>query len=591
MPNYFDCPNIQDFLSVINPAQAQNFFNENYSEDRISGLDQGAYIVEIEAQGVWYDFSPFLANETMKTEDVYGFEIGEGYFELWDFLDVFSWRFMPLKGMKIRIKNYNDANTEYIGRIKGLSFKARNRRADGTERRRVGISMVDLKIDFLRFVFSETYPDGTTTYAVMKDAIENHTPFSATNIDAAKGFQLEGYKVNKRYAGDVIQEMLDLEVTSTIWVDQENLEVYVEEKHLGDAVVFEINRDNYDQVLNIREFDVSPEERILRNRVHFWFNGFYNTGTVAVTNGGTTIIGTGTKFLTSIKKGGKVTLEGDTTEYTIVDVFNNTDFAVSPAVVRGTDTGLTYAASGFRDYIVLDDGENIGTMAAILNESFQDAGVWEVVLPEKPNPLTREQARQVVRAYLNRLVSNLILKGFLKTENYKLNASNFRAGQVIYINLPVIRGIQVYAVMQKITRQHKKGILDRVSDGSKSWYDGVNVDAIQQLTIDFTDRRLYSEKVLEKVLQRQTEVQIIESEVVEAIKAAREYVYLDDCAGVVYGIGPNDGPAGDGAEEITLSDTASYSEVNPSGSYYTAPVSGGQNEAYCLASGKIAFVS
>jgi len=412
------------------------------------------------------------------------------------------------------------------------------------------------------------------------------------------GLVLSSYRVNQKYASEVVQEMLDLEITTTFYLDPVTKKVYLGE--LTDpafnflTVEESVSSPNYVyNYFNIRDFFISPQTQILRNRVVFWFTGAYNEGTLAVTNGVKTVIGTGTKFLSNVKNGGKLTVEGDTGEYNVNDVLLDTDILLSEGINRTTASGLSYSISGYRDRIIVDSSDSIATMAAVLNESFANAGVFEVKMPERPNPLTRDQARILAQAYVNRMTSNLILRGQAVTENTKVKTEGLKPGWTITFNLPTSRQIQATVVVQELILEDKSSAhMIRNDDPTRVWYtnavDG-RIDPHHKITFGFTDRRLLQDQVIEKTLQDIRDVQITDDEIVEAVASARELIALSDCVGVVTNIGPNGADSDE--EEIELEDEAEANSITPGGAYYTSPTSMGQNPAYCLDSDYYAFAS
>ncbi len=388
---------------------------------------------------------------------------------------------------------------------------------------------------------------------------------------------------------DVIQELLDLEITTTFDIDLYTLQVRLGTVEDPTFNFLTVTEDNVYDFFSIREFFISRQSQVLRNRVIFWFFGSYSVGTVSVTNGGTTVIGLGTQFLSNLRSGAEFKVEGDNGSYTVQEVLNNTDIRVSPAITRATASGLTYTVRGYRDRISVDDATNIATLASVLGEEGPLAGVFEVKMPERPNPLTRAEARAIAQAYVNRMTSNAIVKGQARSKNYKINTAGLKAGWTITFNLSVSRNLNTTVAVQRIIMQDIGGNLDRTADPSRSWYDGVRVDPTHDLTFEFTDRRLLTDLVIERTLQDIRDVRITDDEIIEIAILVAETVLMGDCICIPTNIGPN--TANENPEIITLSDTAIANTVIPGGLYYTAPVDPGQTEAYTLSSSTLAFTS
>ncbi len=191
MPNC-DCSlSIQQLLALIDPTQDPNFLNRNYDADYWDDWDQGPYSIQFFYNGGWVEFGKWYVSRSMTIESIGGFEPGPAVFEIWDYHpDFFNLPFIPTGNMEVIIENRNNTDRFYRGRVQSVDFYHVNRRPDGTENRRVRISCLDLKQDFKRAYFSEVY-DGSTTYAAIKDAIQNHTRFDASLIDETRGFQLD----------------------------------------------------------------------------------------------------------------------------------------------------------------------------------------------------------------------------------------------------------------------------------------------------------------------------------------------------------------------------------------------------------------
>lgn len=588
MPN-LDCEhNLNSLTVLVDPTLDPNFLNKLYDSTFYDDWDLGPYSIEFYYQGSAVEFGKWYFPGTMVIESINGFEPASASFEIWDVHpNHFNLPFLPIGQMVVMIWNRNKTECYYRGRVQDVQIVRINRRTDGTQNRRFKVSCLDLKIDFKRWLVTESYTN-TTTYAIMKDLVKNWTPFDESLIDATKGFVLTEYKIQLRYPAEVIQELLDLEVSSTISLDPETLKVTIDEVTAPTVNFLTVTEANFADYFLPNEFNVSPQSLILRNRVIFWFNGAYTTGTVACTNGGRTLIGTGTSWKSVVRSNdGKILLEGDATTYSIDLINSNTDILLTSTVNRTTATGLSYSAFGYRDCVVVDDSSSIATLAAILGESFEKAGVFEVKMPERSGPMNREQARVFAQAYVNRMVSNIILRGKAKTKNYKVNTANIRGGWTITVDLEDITGT---IVLQKQTLTDKHGgAVDRISDPFKGWYDGIRYDPIHDMDWDFTDRRLLQDAVMERTLQDIREVQIADDSILQAIRTARELILIGDCADVVYGVGPNgiDSPE----ETLTIEETCTFQYVTPGGSFYASPVSGGQTPGYCLDDTHYAFAA
>ena len=72
---------------------------------------------------------------------------------------------------------------------------------------------------------------------------------------------------------------------------------------------------------------------------------WYSEGTVAVDNGSTNIVGTGTSFLTNARVGDGITITGSTALHEIIGVASNTQISIRPAYDGPTGAGLTYGIS------------------------------------------------------------------------------------------------------------------------------------------------------------------------------------------------------------------------------------------------------
>lgn len=585
----------QDLLNQFNFGTAEGFENEDFNAAFYSDWDQGAYTIKLYNGATVSDWSKYYIGKGMVIEDFFTFEPGFAEFEVWDYHPTqFNLPFYPPQHMKIVINNKTDNQNYFVGRVNYVQpLHITGRGNTNTDQRRFKFHCYDLKIDFHRNLESEVYPTAVTTYSVMKDVITRFTPFDGSNIDETKGFSMAAYQFSFKTPAQVLQEMLDIEITSTLYLNPETLEIFVGEKHQGTFSFLSLEDSKTDPNFVYKytkpgEFFIAKENQTLRNRVHFFYNRKYAEGTVNVNQGNDHIIGSGTTWLTRVKpEGANFQIENGTAVYSVNNINSDTDITLGQAYQETTASGLNYSITGYRDYIVVDDGDNIATLAAVLGETGSKAGVWEMIMPNFQNPLTQDQALQYATAYLNRLSGDVILRGQMVTCNARANI-NPQAGQTVNMNLTQRYNVNLYAVCQKIRFEHDKGgVVDR-NDTNSEYYDGSGrIDPWHRIVLDFTDRRLYNEKAIERVLQQQSDVKVVSSDEVFAVKGARENILLSDCVGVV----DNIGPYGDDAEEITLSDTVSQSEVNPGGAYYTAPVGVGQNEAYTLGTGVYSFTS
>lgn len=68
----------------------------------------------------------------------------------------------------------------------------------------------------------------------------------------------------------------------------------------------------------------------------------YRTGTVAVTNNSTSVVGTGTAFLTNAVVGNTFKVAGINAIYQIIAVVSDTQITISPAYAGTTASTLTY---------------------------------------------------------------------------------------------------------------------------------------------------------------------------------------------------------------------------------------------------------
>lgn len=595
MPNFECNRSLSEYLESLNPlVNPASLVNDQYDSTYYDDWNRGPYTINFYLAGVATDFSKWYKPGTMMIESVDGFEAGMCSFEIWDVHpDHFNLPFRFAANMEIKIGNQNGTDWFFRGRVQDVIPLHYNRRTDGTESRKFKVVCLDMKVDFKRWLVRETFED-MTTYAIIKQIVRDYTPFDESLIDETQGFKLTSYNVAERFPADVIQELLDLEVTTTITLDPDTLQVKlgnVQDPDFNFLTVTDtdINAESY--VYNYflpEDFALSSQNLILRNRVVFWFNGSYSTGTIAVSNGGRTVIGTGTKWKNLVRKGGKFDIEGDTALYTVEDVNSNTDIRLTQVVNRTTATGITYRAHSYRDRIIVDDVNSIATMAAILGESFERAGVFEVKMPERSGPMTRQQARSLAQAYVNRMIQNLIMRGQARSKNYKINVPGLQAGWTITFELELTRNFNAVVKVQKLTMLDKNGgNVDRTLDPLKGWYDGSRIDPIHELIFEFTDRRLLRDAVIERLLQDVREVQMNDDEIVELVGSARELMLVADCVHLAPKHGPNaEDPNSTGPEECEVSDEADVTTVDPSLGYvYMAPAGVGHSEGYMAALG------
>lgn len=596
MPNLNCDESIAALLALLNPTSAPNFYNQSYDPSRFADRPKGPYTFEIYYNGGptpgWYDFSYFYKPKSARIRDVFGFEPGGISIQLWDAdVDFFNLPFFPISQMKYRVRNYNSTDTFQIGRIQTNPTQSITRRADGTETRIITINGLDLKGDFKRYGISERYVNATT-YSVMKDVIQNHTPFDASEIDGTKGYKLTEYRIVEKTPAEVIQELLNLEINATFFLDPDTLKVYIREKSDPLFNVLKItdgggnnSLSNVYDYFDIRDFFVNLLPQVLRNRVKFWFQGLYKDGTVACTAGGNHAIGTGTKFKTFIKPGGKFKIEGQTAEYTVNDVINDTDFTFSPNYAGSTSSGLSYSVYGFQDYVIVDDSASIATMAEILGDEGlgEQSGVFEVKMPQTQNYFTKAQARIKAQAYVNRMSQSLILEGSASTYNFKLHTAGLRAGCSMDVDLQVTRGINGTVIFQEIIWEEIGGLLDRTdTNPDKAYiYDGIRIDPVHKITFNFLDRRLLQENVTESIMQDIRDVRIVDDSIIELVKILQEKILIGDCVGIV--------PHKTVNETVEITDGANTYTVNPAGSYYTSPVGLGQTPAYTLSTTTYGF--
>lgn len=572
---------IRDLLgSQLASASTPGFINVNYDPTYYADWNRGGFTIEFHYDDTFEDFSKFYVNRSMVIETYTNFEPGYAEFEIWEaHPDFYNLPIYPQYNQVVKIKNRDGSRTIFVGRLAEITPVNFDQRTDGTENRRLKIKVDDLKIDFKRFLVTEAYPDDTTTYSIIKDLIDNHTPFDGSDIDTTKGFKLDGYILQEDYPSKAIGELLDLEVTATLWVDPDTLKVYVSDNTEAVSNIMTLNEANQYDYVRRNDIYANPLDVTRRNLVKMWFTGSYAQGTCNVANGSSTVIGVGTKWSTQVKAGAEFRVVGDAGVYTVQEINSDTDITLSSAYDGTTESGADYTLSAYRDYIIVDDGQNTATMAEVLGESGSRAGVFEVKAPERRNPMTREQARAVAEAYLARMSGNVFVKGGMITDSERFNF-DYREGQSISVDLPLSKNLVFTGTINRLRLEHTGAMTRRDPE-----------EPHMRIIFDFTDRRLLAHNAIEKLFQDIRDVQITDDEVVELVKTAYEIIGLADCVGIDKAFGPHDDEGGAGAEEITITEEfLEFNIVTDNGPYYISPVSGGQSPLIMLDANNISFL-
>jgi len=81
----------------------------------------------------------------------------------------------------------------------------------------------------------------------------------------------------------------------------------------------------------------------------------YKAGTVAVTNGGATVVGTGTAFLANVAAGQTFIVNGSKVPYIVSSVVDNTHLTLSAPYAGATQSGLNYEINTSRTPVLLFD--------------------------------------------------------------------------------------------------------------------------------------------------------------------------------------------------------------------------------------------
>ena len=562
---------LRDFIGVgVASASSDGFINDDYDSTYYSTWGRGAYTIRFHYDDTFEDFSKLYSNKSMAMEFFTNFEPGFAEFELWDsHPEHFNWPINPMYNQKVSILNRDGSFTFLTGRVGNMTPTRYNRRPDGSFNRKVKFRIDDLKVDFKRAYVTEIYPSGTTTYQVIFDIIENWTPFDGSNIDTSKGFVLDGYVINAEPADAAIQELLDFEITASIYLDQETMEIFVNEKDDPQIKIMTLTDSNFDSYVRPNNLIIEPLDVIKRNRGKFAFTALYAQGTVNVSDGSVDVIGVGTQFLTNVKSGAVFSLSGETAQYTVSDVLSDTNLRLSGAYVNTAEpviTGASYSVSGYLDYVIVDDAESIGTLAVVLGEFGQDAGVFPIKIPERKNPMTREQAISYVEGYVRKMSGLIYAKGKLIVENESF-PFYIREGQSFGLDLPQTMNVVYTAITNSLRLEHTGAMTRR--DANMPHHN---------MVLDITDRRLFMHSGIERLFQRAADISVTDSDSVQLIKSYIEFMAVHDCVGVDKDKGPHDLEGGSGAEEVEVVELdKGYRTVVNEGPYYFSPTEPGQS--------------
>ena len=572
-----------------------SFINENYDASYYDDWDDGIYSIEFFFDGVQFEnFGKFYNNgkvgSKMTIESFTNFEPGYAEFEIWDVHPTqYNLPFRIIYNQKVRIRSRDLSETYIVGRVSMIDpIHKSGREGSLTENRRIKIRIDDFKIEFSRDTFDETYPIGVTSYAIMKDVIENRTPFDGSEIDASKGFVLDGYIVQDRTPSDVLKEMLDLELDASLIFDPEFEKVYIDQRDSLTIKAMELDEQNkYEYVLS-DGIKVNPMVGVLRNRVKMPFVSLYASGLVSVSNGSNQLIGVGTQFNSFIQTGAEIRIKGNTGVYTAQEIRSDTNVVISPSFKSddGEPTVLNnveYSASGFLDYVIVDDVGSVATMAEVLGENpsnHPNPGVFSLTIPPRRNPVTREQAYAFADAYVKKMTGQTYSTGTITTDNEKF-PFKVREGSSIGINLPESRGLVFDAPVNGLRLQHTGAATRRNPDLPH-----------HNMVMSVTDRRLFVHNGLERLFQQASDIAISDSQTVNLLKVFVDVVGISDCNGIDKDLGPHDLEGGSGAEEFFVDQgDVGFLEVQNNGPYYWPSAPMGGEDFFWLSATTISFWS
>lgn len=520
------------------------------------------FSIKIYASGVGYEFCKFYNPPSMEIEENRGFERGSCRFDITDWTpNEFNMPFIPQIDQQIKVSNYSENDDFFVGRIAEVESRMVHRRDNGTEVMVYSITCTDLTIDFERFYLSERY-EGVTTGFIARDVIKRYTFFDYSLIDPLEGQIVTDLRFSQETVSTVLQRVLEIEPTWTFWFNPTTKEVYIGEAASIYNTVLYITETNVYDVFNPPTFMLTPDNSIVRNRVKFFYNQRYNTGTVSITEGDTILFGQGTQFLDFVKEGATVRINNGDAIYSIQRVLTNTELVLSSAYQETTIiTGEPYEIIGSPGLIVVSDATSIAAMALINGETTGNPllrGVYEYKVPNDSNPYTYTEAMEIAKAHLLRYSVPLI-SGEGDSDNYRIDLRQLHAGQSIEFNLPTSRQVVASVIIQQLVKKDTGALLPRIDTTAGE----DRIDPLMEYRFDFKDR-IYDSRNQLKRLQIDIRRTTIDGDlIVFHNRQIPEYIYVSDEVTVT--------PGTTFEEEIEITDSIDLRSPPDSPPYYTQP--------------------
>lgn len=578
---------------TLDPYDPNDILNDNYISDKTI---KSGFAIEIYLGEDIYDFTWWYNPPTMEIEDNRGFERGYAKFDITDYLPVgTNLPFVPVANQKIMIWNRNKTDLFFSGRITSVEGKLITRKCDGTEATVYSIVASDTTVVLERILVVESYQNVTTSF-IVADVLRRFMPIyiDVSGIDTTQGQVLSDFKVQDQYVSQVIQRILDIEPTWTFWIDKSTNIAYLGEVGETYNTIGNIVESNVYDVFDAPSFKLTQDTSIIRNRVKFFYNSVYKSGTVSVTTGSNIVLGQGTFFTRFISEGSDIRVNGSDATYRIDRVVSDIEIRISNAYQEVIETEVPFEITGNNAVIIIEDSASVAREAAINNEDNQYAGITDYLVPNDNAYYTRDEAYQIAKSHLLRFTQPL-MRGSATTNNTKFPVRTLRAGQVINFDLPISRKISADVVIQKIVWKDTGAILCR----SETDPLDDRIDPYLIINLDFQDR----------VFDQRNQVKRIMSDVrksrgtndgttIEDAKIFSENIFIDDCFNLVPPIG--------GTSTLNISDNAGFLEpvifqdelnisdtINlitpPSAPYYTTPTS--RQAGYCIGVFNFGFTS
>lgn len=453
-------------------------------------------IIELFNDGEWVQHQQYYAPQyPMRGTDRAGLEISDMNFTLFDTTDTSILPFIngAVKGQRVRVKNANGTEVYFKGVVENVKNKAVSQRENGTDKRYITFNCIDEFYLFKRRPIREII-ENTTECGMLADLTSRFAPeldISGINVDLGQPIlkkTIQGEYLDELYR-EVLQNNPDLAFMLDITHDVSC--VCMDAKDAAALQVpIELTDTNIYGYCVPGGFDISSTGKTYRNRVEHTAPRLYTEGTVDIEKDTRIVYGTATNWYKKVFPGDIFRIPGTESRYTIEKTLAQANGATQEIYLTGDiqeedATGISYQVIGKDVTIEVQDDNEIERYKTLTGETGEDAGVRAVQISES-TPLTEDEHEQVAENALRYSAYD----GYLNTDNIKFPVKNLRAGQTIYMNMPLRFGQDSVAI-QEIQWAIKKG--------EKAQVSGLDSPPIDY-KISFKDRVLLSENAFRDLL-------------------------------------------------------------------------------------------